>query len=258
MKGIIYLSVTNYRDLRLLKETGIKYVLISAGSIWTGNKFNVKVILEAKRFAESIIIDSGAQQFLSKLESYPHIYKLKYVELDKLLDDNDFIVTLDVPLDLMPKEKWKWALWETINNAIWMWDKVKNAKLMVAIQGYYTKLSLYEKCWCLLNYFIDPEYIGIGSVCIAPPDGVMKAVRFVRSIVGKRYLHAFGPDLRTVPHIFNYINSIDTSMYHRGIPARYGLPTVQSDTYGTLTYDKKLKDLKNFIRKYHEYLFLPL
>ncbi|RLC73729.1 MAG: hypothetical protein DRI26_00125 [Chloroflexi bacterium] len=257
---IIYLSASNSWNLRILAEAGVRHVLISAGRLWQGHKFNLKMLLEAKRYGMHIILDSGAQQFLTKLQhDYPRVYKAEYPRLDRYLDEDDFIVSLDLPCDLFPQQRWLYCVEQSVKNAIQMYDKIRNAKLMIAIQGYPKALDLYARFLELLYSEIGGHDVyAVGSVCIAEPYLVLRSVRFIRTLLGSQpYLHAFGPDLRTVPRIFSYCNSIDTSMW---MPVRKRIKFLRPCAGGLVgkpgIYTKPvfIRELNAFLRKYAPYI----
>ena len=205
-------------------------ILFSAGRLWNGSRMKSLTLHQLLRHFKSrpVYLDSGAQQFVSKLHGYPKQYKLEYYRVAKYLREQDYVASLDVPLDVVlgPKgEKWdiniaRKCIEETVNNAIELFELYERGELkatpVLILQGHEKEPNLYLECLDMFKEqgLLKHQYIGIGGLCMATPTGVVKVSMMVRKRLSEHWIHVFGPDRRIWRKLKLYVNSWDTSMWH--------------------------------------------
>jgi len=93
----VYLAGASTALKALRSLSGVPF-LLSAGLYWSGNRFRLGCDLS---FAREIFVDSGAQQFFNKFNSFKYPYSPReYVDFASSVGA-DLIATLDLPLAIL-------------------------------------------------------------------------------------------------------------------------------------------------------------
>jgi len=227
----LYLAFTRYMGTAMLANEFIRhpYVLFSAGNFFGGRSWQR---LEVPEYCTHVIIDSGAQQFLTRFKTrYPYstTYYLTFVKrIRKRFPGKLFAVSLDYPLDLlvprgMSKEK---AIQETAENTKTFLEKVKYYEVdctpLPVIQG--LELEDFKICMEIyetLDLLNQSRFWGIGSLCMENSvRKIYEVCRYVRKKLGRAYIHVFGPRTDSWPKICNLVDSVDTGVF--GVGVRHG------------------------------------
>ena len=163
-----------------------------------------------------IFLDSGAFQLIKKgtTKSQTEILELQ------LWLNPDLMSHLDKPyvnLEKVPKETRWMMLDETIQNAkvARMWEEKRDLQIVYVIQGWDRQsLRVCAKKMSALN----AEYYGIGSLYRQSIPEIVKRVKLVRKIIGRKpKLHVFGVSLlrakqmKELKKIAHFIDSFDSS-----------------------------------------------
>lgn len=167
------------------------------------------------------IIDSGVETFffVKRLRDYPkdflEMYKWKAIYTSRIFGRNRVWFTIpDYPDDYEHKltwEKGKDNVDKTIDN-IKRFHKIREVEWIYPVQArYLDRDSFLDSCERVKSF--DPKIIGIGTVCkTRNVKFIHYCVKKAREIFGKDvWIHAFGPTLKSLPKIYHYIDSFDSS-----------------------------------------------
>lgn len=212
--------------LRVAFESGVRPLnwLLSAGRYWNGREFVRSPDFEmAKSLAGQVFLDSGAQQFYSKIKGLRYPYSAKqYVDFAARVGA-DLVATLDLPLDiLVPRGL---SVGEGVKSTVDLSVEVVaaaeelglSAKIVPVLQGYDSPEQWLECLDLFKQHGVSPQKFrlwGLGSLCMA------KSVKLVRSVVsevkkalGDAAIHVFGVSMNSLRKIYNLIDSYDTSAW---------------------------------------------
>jgi len=218
----VFWVCTNKAELMALKVVPERVdVLISAGRFWSGRTFRVPKWVR-QPWVNWVFLDSGAQQFLTTFRKYPYTVERYSIYVRQVRPD--FVATMDYPLDItvgLRGESWKESINRTVENAVRLIEIHERdplpSKIVVVIQG----LEPWMFLECLDLYFEYGlkkwKYWAIGSLCMVKSISRLVHVCMLlrRRLGGDKFIHVFGPDVRTWPKIRYYVDSVDTSMWQR-------------------------------------------
>jgi len=225
----LYFAITSSQDIRVLNNLETDYkILVSAGSFWTGSKLRLpRFLLKRPEKVRDIFVDSGAQQFSHKFLQYP--YSTKYYASFAEDIHADFIASLDVPLDIFEARKERYdyrkMLEITVQNAIELYELWRKSDMhaipVLVIQGY----RPHQFLECLDMYkeqgLTKHGRWAIGSLCMQRSiDTIYRVCYYIRHRLKGKWIHVFGPSVRSWLRISHLVDSVDTSMWrplrHKG------------------------------------------
>ena len=234
------------------------FILINA------NNPNVNYLVRHRDFIESVIIDSGVEIFRDpEIKDYPPNHFEKLVSLYKrvkcIVRDAEVYVTVpDYPDDYHPKSLWingKTNIERTLDNILYALTSYSEVNWLIPVQGHYRSpksviyaLELYQKHDVPLNY------IGLANLCVEDRVSIVNetvelAWAWLFSNGYNTKIHVFGPDIRSIPAIKQYIYSFDSMAWTRPrAPCGYSAKNNSERIYLFLTW----------IYKYAQVIDLPL
>lgn len=204
--------------LKVLRTLPVRVpFLLSAGLYWDGAKFNLKDKLD---FASETFVDSGAQQFYKKFNTFSYPYSPReYVDF-ALRVKADLLATLDLPLDILTPRglSVQEGIKRTTEYGVDVFAYAEKlgikTKIVPVVQGYNDPTQWLESIDQYLAHGIDAKVWGIGSLCMTKSrrlvDSVLKAVRHS---LKSRCIHVFGLALDSLREVYRYIDSFDTSAW---------------------------------------------
>jgi len=168
-----------------------------------------------RRDFEHAIVDSGVEIFAHGAKDYPKGFYERYIarakQLSKLLEGKVWFVIPDYPDDYLnnPIED---NVEKTLRN-IEMFYKIDGVEWVFPLQADYLNLESFRySCREVRKY--NPERVAIGTVCKTRNiEFIEKCCKLARQFFPSSWIHAFGPTLRALPRIINYIDSWDSCAF---------------------------------------------
>jgi len=222
-----------------------------------------------RKEVKKIIIDSGIEIFRNKnIKDYPGGGKAQitrqyilYSKIRKIVPHAEvYAVVPDYCDDYHPKNLWLdekiTNIERTTENILYAVEKYSNVKWLIPIQGHYMKPKTVMKALeQLKEHGFDFEKFGYYAVA---PTCILLDVNLLKFTVAYAYswfkqnlgyvpkIHVFGPKLKAIPYIKQYIYSFDSMAWTR--PVEQGLH--KKHPYSAKTEQQR----ELFFKKYLEVL----
>jgi hypothetical protein len=200
--------------------------LLSAGRYWDGSRFEGYWLdlSNARSLGGLLFLDSGAQQFYSRFNSYRYPYTAReYLELARSMGV-DLIATLDLPLDiLVPRGlNVRDGIKATVELGVEVVSEAERLglldRIVPVLQGYDDPSQWLETLDLYKQHGITPSRFkrwGLGSLCMVRSSKLVESVvRTVRRILGdSAWIHVFGLSLDSLRRVYKLIDSYDTAAW---------------------------------------------
>jgi len=199
------------------------------------DSYGLRYLLTHRSYIELVLLDSGVERLFRRPEpaiDYPPEYEKIWLrnteKLIKIFGKDKVIVTIpDYPDDYVNVWGREHALWKdgkdnierTIENIIYYWDKYctnLGIRCLIPVQGYYNNPSSISKSVKLLHKYglvKEGEIFGIANLCTTKRTYVIvEEVRIARNLLCDKWIHVFGPSLKSVKDLSRYVDSFDTAV----------------------------------------------
>jgi len=212
--------------LQVAYEAGVRVNwLLSAGRYWRSGVFRgfERDFWYARRVAELLFLDSGAQQFYRRFRGFSYPYTARqYLDFAELLGV-DLIATLDLPLDILTPRGL--SVSEGVRRTVELGVEVISEaerrgllhKVVPVLQGYNSPSQWLECLDLYKQHGVTPQRFklwGVGSLCMAKSSNLTYTVLLeLKKALGDAGIHVFGINLKHLRKAFNLINSYDTSAW---------------------------------------------
>lgn len=164
------------------------------------------------------IIDCGIEIFLSgQVDEYPVGYHKDHIEAAKKLTEDFGLEKIWVTIPDFPDDYNPGHLGDNVGRTlrnIEIYHNIKGINWIYPLQAQYLKLNSFRRsCEAVREY--EPERVAIGTVCkTRNTEFIIRCTKMARRYFPDSWIHAFGPTLRALPKMVNYLDSFDTTAYY--------------------------------------------
>lgn len=212
------------------------YILINANK-W---RQQIRYIRKYHKQIKIVIVDAGVEIFRDpKTFEYPEGPKGRIEKIwnihqrIKRINPNIQVwpVIPDYPDDYIHRQLWLTMeitnIERTIRNIKHATQKYPETQWVIPVQGHYKNpKSIINSLLKLEKLGITKKYriFGIANLCTENNTEILTTtVRIARQILGKeKWIHVFGPKLKSLPKIKNYIDSFDSTAWTRPVSPLLG------------------------------------
>ena len=218
-------------------EVSWPYILLNA------NRPNLGYVVKHRRNIKSVIIDSGIEIFRNPcikdysggFKSQAHRLYLLYRRVKNVLPSAEIYVTVpDYCDDYNPCSLWLsdkvTNIERTVESIMYATEKYSDVEWLIPIQGHWRKPKTLVKCLNMLREhgfeFEKHDYYAVANLCVEVDMSVLRhSVLYVWGWFMEKLgyvprLHVFGPKIRALPFIKNYIYSFDSMAWTRPVNSK--------------------------------------